>query len=658
MILRRPIASIRLDNRHFQIYRYPRADRSIESIFGSKLNQFNKSARHAVIFVGTSLLASFAYAGVYEVTPLGLTDIGHLRSNGYMESSRIDHNESGSVTGRQSRYSGFSWKGLSSWFYGGDEVVRIGLIDAEHTRQSDGLQWNTPSGINNANQVLGTAIQYGGLYEDRSAWIYSEGVTHRLGFTDARHTSSNLDRDSYGYQLNEAGQAIGYSRQFNGASTAGRSGWISNGTQITAIGRLGTSGLDSLGYSYNEPEHINQAGQVTGFGGLFSASKAYLGNVAWFYSNGVTIDIGPADATHKGTGGLSESRSWAMNDDGDVVGSAARFSGALQVGQSAWVHPHGQPTKVIGLYTGEHRRSSDGRVNNSAIQINALGHVGGWATNYYGTKQGTSAWLYNGTTTVEVGLRNADHVRVDGTRSSEINLMNDSGIVAGLTVQRATRTYLDPGNPTPQVENGLSAYTYSNGQATQIGLLDGVHVLANGFSSNVVRHLNEAGHITGIATRFSGNNVAGSTAWFYDPTTDITHPLQFSFNESGQAVTSVDFLSETGACLGEFSLYDANGFVGPHAFYWSLEEGFHNLGALGGTGFLGWDNIYDTIVINGLGQALGTGSINSPQGFQSESFPSNAWGQIPVLLTPVPEPATLVVIGVVGLLTLARRRRA
>ena len=112
------------------------------------------------IFVSTSLMTSAVMGqALYDVIPLGLTDPEHVRSDGYVRSWRIFHNESGQVTGRSERHSGMTYIGISSWVYDGTDTSRIGLIDAEHTR-SDGYRSSDPRGMNEAGDVLGRSTQY------------------------------------------------------------------------------------------------------------------------------------------------------------------------------------------------------------------------------------------------------------------------------------------------------------------------------------------------------------------------------------------------------------------------------------------------------------------------------------------------------------------
>ena len=53
-------------------------------------------------------------------------------------------------------------------------------------------------------------------------------------------------------------------------------------------------------------------------------------------------------------------------------------------------------------------------------------------------RSGESAWLYDGATTINVGLTGAEHTRSDGYKRSEAYQMNEAGQVRGHSDQRVT----------------------------------------------------------------------------------------------------------------------------------------------------------------------------------------------------------------------------
>ena len=180
--------------------------------------------------------------------------------------------------------------------------------------------------------------------------------------------------------------------------------------------------------------------------------------------------------------------------------------------------------------------------------------------------------------------------------------------------------------------------------------------------------MNSSGQIAGVATRVNG--YSGATAWFYDPTANQTTPLEFSESSSGIASSAVQYLSNDGACLGTYAQFDGDTSLGDHVFYWSLANGFRDLGSIDASGFAsqGWEGLYNELVINGNGDAISYGRLgqSTVQNMQARRFVVSAsaaanarrWGRVPVMLTAVPEPSFLAsVVGLMSVLCLRRVRK-
>jgi hypothetical protein len=237
------------------------------------------------------------------------------------------------------------------------------------------------------------------------------------------------------------------------------------------------------------------------------------------------------------------------------------------LGGSAWLYD-GATTIQVGL-TGPEYTSSTGKKVTGAIKLNEAGQVIGWSERYVGfTVSGQGVWLYNGTTTIPIGLTEPEYTGSDGYHYSQAYLLNEGGQIAGYT----------------QFFNGVDRYP------------------------------------------------VGQDAWFYDPTLHQTIRLRLSQHSDGYANSSVSYLGEDGLVLGTYNLYDAlDHFLGNRIFSFTLADGLHDLGAMvdGGLSAHGWDYLASFVRANGRGQILGNGKLTSQTS-----------GQIPYLLTPisVPEP--------------------
>src|SRR5262249_4991024 len=168
---------------------------------------------------------------------------------------------------------------------------------------------------------------------------------------------------------------------------------------------------------------------------------------------------------------------------------------------------------------------------------------------------GLSAWLYNGTTTVQIGLTGPEYTRSDGYKYTDI------------------------------------LYT----------------------------RLNQAGQVAGDSYRYNGGGTQlGQDAWFYDPTLDKTFTLNLSTRSDGYAYSYVsNYFGDNGLVLGAYTLFDAlDNNLGDRAFSFTVADGLHDLGALvdGGLTANGWEYLASAFRDNGLGQILGSGLLSQSGG--------------------------------------------
>ncbi len=165
----------------------------------------------------------------------------HTGFAGQRKVSKVFFNEAGHVAGNANRYNNstgnFGNLGTDAWIYDGKRTTIIGLTDAEHINPRFKFLDNNVISLNQAGQAAGFTNREGtGVDLGRSTWLYSGGSTSKIGLIDAEHTRN--DGYQYGYleglfrtstTLNEAGQVVGSSLRFNGAaSDLGRSAWLYN----------------------------------------------------------------------------------------------------------------------------------------------------------------------------------------------------------------------------------------------------------------------------------------------------------------------------------------------------------------------------------------------------------------------------------------------
>ena len=128
----------------------------------------------------------------------------------------------------------------------------------------------------------------------------------------------------------------------------------------------------------------------------------------------------------------TETAAGAPDAAGRVVGSSKRYNGgATELGSNVWFY-NGATTTIIGL-TGAEHTSSSGVKSSFNVVRGAGGQVLGESSRFNGgsTNLGQSLWLYNGVTTIDVGLTDSEYTRNDGYKSSSAGLINSAGQFIG-----------------------------------------------------------------------------------------------------------------------------------------------------------------------------------------------------------------------------------
>lgn len=366
----------------------------------------------------------------FNIINVGLTGPGYTRDDGfqYSEVRALNFaplNEAGQVIGYSSRFDGDTGLGRSAWLYDGSSTSNIGLSDAVHTRY-DGVRFSEPWRLNDAGQVVGYSSRYSGINSGgRSTWLYDGTSTVNIGLTDAEHTGSSGFQYNTPSHLNKLGQVTGYAIRSGG----GRSAWLYDGSTTSIIGLSGAEHTRDDGYRYSEPSRVNEAGQVMGSSNRYVGDTDF-GQSAWLFDGVTTNNIGLTGPEHTRDDGYQYNDYTWMNETGQVVGNARRYDGSNGNGDSAWLYD-GSSTLNIGLIDAEHTNNSSGYQRSQARRLNESGMVLGSSSRFDGDAGGLTTWLYDGSNTVNIGLTDAEHIREDGYRDSRGVDLNDAGQVIG-----------------------------------------------------------------------------------------------------------------------------------------------------------------------------------------------------------------------------------
>jgi hypothetical protein len=113
--------------------------------------------------------------------------------------------------------------------------------------------------------------------------------------------------------------------------------------------------------------------------------------------------LGLVDVEHTRGDGYQSTDAQFWSESGYVAGGSTRFNGGFaERGASAWLY-NGATTVRIGFTDDDHTNGA-GRQQSLVRQLNESGHVIGNSTNYVAGFLGSSAWLFDGSTTKNIGF--------------------------------------------------------------------------------------------------------------------------------------------------------------------------------------------------------------------------------------------------------------
>jgi len=247
--------------------------------------------------------------------------------------------------------------------------------------------------------------------------------------------------------------------------------------------------------------------------------------------------LGPTEGPYTSTYGLRASSAWRTNAAGQVIGTAVQYGDDPRVhGQGAWLYD-GTTTHIIGLRDAAH--SHDGNFQYNEVQvINAAGQVLGHAERFdpwgLGVPIGTTAWLHDASGTRVIGPIARDAVTHPHFRSDLAQALNEAGEVIGGSYGYDSHTGFER----------ASAWLYSAGTTTELGYDDSAHERADGFRSSAAIALNESGAVLGYSERYDqGTSRRGRSSWLYAAGTtraigldDAVENTPVALDDAGRAI--------------------------------------------------------------------------------------------------------------------------
>ena len=595
------------------------------------MNRYSSSApralaRAAVLVCLCSAAGWTSFAATpppwHYVSRLGLVDTRHTGGDGLQRSDVVALGSGSHVIGTSDLFVGdddvrieTGRRAQSGWIAAPDGTThRIGLYDAPYTRD-DGRQETYPLAVNASGVVIGTSTRFIGHADaGESAWVSTAtGATIRIGYHDAEHTASNGRTHSVPVALSGANKFIGYSEN---PETGQRTAWIANA--IGQFGRIGLMDADHTapdGHSANFPVGLNDAGYVVGNADFFAAGGWIPGSTAWLRRPDRSMRlIGFQSGVHVSSDGQHLSRVEQITQSGFIAGWSARYrAGSIEsVGQTAWVTHIDGPNRPVGFYTGEHVGPT-GSVHSQVAAINERGYALGTSFQYDGVGQskfdqaGATAWIATpGGSTVRIGFYDAEH-SVNGHTFNEVTAINGIDAAVG-----AAARYRPDGE-----YHGMSAFVANAaGYTARLGLLDGVHVRADGYRVSRATHIADgSGHVAGFSERYGADgSERGQTAWIYTRGARTYVRIELSVRATdGYAASRIVQLREDGTAVGFFTKFDAAGNdLGDRAFAHVPGRGTFVLEAHldAPPSAAGWSHFADAVATSAGGAIAGTGALS------------------------------------------------
>jgi hypothetical protein len=435
---------------------------------------------------------------------IGLVGPEFANHGGYSSSAPRGINNYGQVIGHNARYAGADFRGTSGWFFDGTTTIPVGMLDDDH-HMSDSTHWTQVLNLNEAGHVLGETERYiGDSWRGTSVWVFDGAATRNIGLIGPEFTSSQQHRVSK-WQSNSAQQRyiFGHSNRYGGSASLGQSAWVYDGTETREIGLTDADHTSFNGWRSTSIWQVNQAGQAIGINALAGDPNRW-GESVWFFNGQTTVPIGLLDPEHV-AGPIGEAffhTAHSMNEAGQVVGTSARFIQGQYAGNSVWLFD-GTRSVNIGLVDAEHTAADGWRYSAPAL-INNRGHVAGYSErNPEPNPKGHSTWLFDGQSTVHIGLVDAVHTFWDGSRNNLILHMNEAGQVTGFAERyNNADIYL-----------GVSAWIYDPVLGETIPLVPSQR--ADGYANSRIVFLTHGGLALGVYELFDGMQSLGERIFLW-----------------------------------------------------------------------------------------------------------------------------------------------
>lgn len=387
------------------------------------------------------------------------------------------------------------------------QFEQIGLTGADYTA-SNGYQFTQVQSLNALGQVAGYSRRFDGgtVTTGQTSWIYdsSTGTTTQVGLFGAGFVSAAGNQSTLITRLTDTGYAIGNSDTYSPTDVKGSAAWVYDGSTTTRIGLLGTKYTAANGLTYSRASFLADNGHAGGYSYMYDTPVR--GTAAWVYDGSTTQRVGLIGAAQTRDDGYQNSAIEAMNNSGLAIGRSERYSGSTFSGYNAWLFD-GSSTIALGL-TGGNYTSTNGDELSNVSHLNEQGDVLGYSRLYNGTaSSGGVSWIYKNGVSSRIDLVGSEFTRADGFTNSANFALNSQGQAAGRNERYDGSDF-----------NGWALWFYNGTSTSRIGFTDSDHTLmSTGWQSSTFRFMNDNGDVAGDSARYNNvtGNYHGQSAWIY-----------------------------------------------------------------------------------------------------------------------------------------------
>jgi hypothetical protein len=384
---------------------------------------------------------------------IGLFGEGYVGTSGIQNSLVSSMTESGLLLGRSTRYKGESTEnGEDPWVY--DPVTRattqLGLTGEGYTG-SEGYQYSEIFDINPSGLVVGLSVRISGVQASVGGdmWIWDGHTYQTIGLRDPENIFLSGGSSDKFTKMNSLGHVLGASSHYDPSGAwVGDDSWVWDGSATIRLGFFGFSGMGSPG---SGTQLLNNVGQVAAYSDRYGTSGDFLGRGAWLWNGHQVVQLGFTDSVYLRSDGFRRSDVKFLTDSGFVAGSSERYRSSDQwySGYDTWIY-NGSFTYQIGLRGGVYTKSNTYQ-RSDLLFLSESGHAAGVSFRFTSADAdaGQDAWVWDGSTTRQIGLTGGAYTSSTGYQYSNILFSNASGCLVGISNANGNTTgggvwYYDP----------------------------------------------------------------------------------------------------------------------------------------------------------------------------------------------------------------------